>query len=177
MEQFAGSFRIDESMSVVVPEVLDHGMIGCFDLLSFCCCLCQTQEEAIFVTKILIGRGLTRWSGGLSCYGFLSLKKWWRLFSLIEKSVSFDTCPFQSFLSNGGTVETYRAFLSREYTARNASIALIGVGRQRKRVPGALDAMRVIARVVYGGWQLEEKWEIPPAPAPAAAKRRRGKRK
>jgi hypothetical protein len=45
---------------------------------------------------------------------------------------------------------SYKHLRESREAARNASIALIGAGRQRKHKPGALDAIRVIARAVWG---------------------------
>jgi hypothetical protein len=56
---------------------------------------------------------------------------------------------FEVFYS-GDRYESYEICLSLREIARNASIALIGIGRQRRREPGVLDAIRVIARAAWG---------------------------
>ena len=86
-------------------------------------------------------------------------RKRWRLLWFCEKRQWFGRRVDWWIKNQIEAHPEYLAFRARESIARDASIALIGVGKQRKREPGVLDAMRIIARVVYSDWQLEEGWE------------------
>jgi hypothetical protein len=166
-------------ISSVTPEMAKAGVLVnvITDLLSGLCRRCDTEEDALFVAKRVVELGYDKCTSTYTLYCDMFERKRWRLVYFCEKKKffgRFDSVDDFCIQTNHSPYPyEYYAFLSRESAARNASVALIGVGRQWKRVPGASDAMRVIARVVYSGWQLEEAWEISPAPAPAAAKRRR----
>jgi hypothetical protein len=181
-EAAAGKTEIENRVkmniiSSVTPEMAKTGNYGGSDILTELCLRCDTEEDALIVAKRIVELGYRYNTNVNSSYNDMFNKKRWRLLYFCEKKKFFGR--FKSinefFMGFQHDPSEYRAFLSRKHFARNASIALIGVGKQRKRESGALDAMRIIARVAYSGWQLEEKWEIPPTPAPAAAKRRRGK--
>lgn len=161
--------RVDEALLLVTPDIAKLGMCSIFDLLSSFCWKCANEETAICVAKKLIDRGCTVWTGGLSSYAPLSSRRWWRLLLIVEKSVNFGFRDFYSFINPEIGAE-YRAFLSRETAARNAAVTLISVGKWKKRVSGIMDTMRLIARVVYGGWQFEEGWEITATPAATGKK-------
>jgi hypothetical protein len=165
-----------EHLVGITPEIAKAGLLhldngDSVDLLTHICYHCDTENDALIVAKRLVELGYVRIGSDNTKYSEMIDRKRWRLLWFCEKRQWFGRFfPGAWIMHELDTCNEYRAFCARESIARDVSIALIGVGKQRKREPGALDAMRVIARVVYSDWQLEEEGWEPPI---NAAKRRR----
>jgi hypothetical protein len=151
-----------ERLDGITPEIAKAGVFNIsgsyiVDILTHICHLCDAENDALIVAKRLVGLGYMYNSKAATCYSDMFKRKRWRLLWFCEKGQWFGRKVDWWIKNQIEAYPEYRTFCARESIARYASIALIGVGRQRKREPGALDAMRVIARVVYSGWQVSER--------------------
>jgi hypothetical protein len=161
VSQLLWNGKLEEAFQLITPEIAAKGLLKDRDLLSYFASFCGTESNAIYYTKRLFDLGYCQHQTG--CYTRISTiisNRWWALLYLLEtKHVLPPPYGVFDYFSAGNMEKEseYRAFRSRALNARNASIALIGVGKQLR----VLDAMRVIARVVWSNWQLEEGWETP----------------